>query len=150
MTTVCQPHFRVGCRLCRAAEEQAKNLRPTPNDELLETLELSLFANPKQAPSQPRATSEAAAVEISKSLSRKRRDVLLWFLRNHMEDGATDNELIAALVRQGWSANTPRARRVELTGKWLEEHGERDGSTVWRPTQQALDWYENHLRGAAA
>lgn len=109
---------------------------------------LALFENPKQAPAQPVATSEDAAAAISPKLSEKRRDVLLHICRERPK-GVTDNELIADLTAKGWNPNTPRARRVELyRGMWLDDAGERDGSTVWIPSVKAWEWFRGFDREA--
>lgn len=140
------------CTVCAPNTAQAIIRIPAPATG-------DLFATPAQAPAQPVNTSEAAAIEISRVLSDTRRKVLDYICAHHPK-GLTDNELIAALTTEGWSANTPRARRVELyRGGWLEEAGERDGSKVWRPSVQAWDrWrtmdrsaqgYASHMDGAA-
>ena len=109
---------------------------------------LDLFASPKQAPAQPVKTSEDAAAKVSPTLKHRRRDLLLWFL-THAMDGATDNEAIAALAEPDdaeWSRNGVRPRRIELyRAGWLEEAGERDGSTVWKPSQRAVDWINGRV-----
>lgn len=122
--------------------------KPKKRDE--GTQGLALFESPRQAPCQPVATSERAAEKVSETLPQRRRDLLLWMLRNRIH-GATDNELLNNLVPNGWSPNGVRPRRIELfRGGWLEEAGERAGSIVWRPSEKAMVWYETLLRGDAA
>jgi hypothetical protein len=129
---VVRKHDGGGCEHCP----------PPPAPEPVRCSEtLDIFATPKQAPAQPRPTSEAAAVEISKVLSAKRREVFVAICQHAARHrrGLTDNELIAHFTAQGWSANTPRARRVEVYRAGLiTEDGEKDGSTLWTPS--ALGW----------
>lgn len=89
------------------------------------------------------ATSEAAARRMDRKLAGKRLKVLKDVL---FIEGVTDNELVEAFTKKGWSPNTPRARRVELvTDGWLEDSGERrNGSIVWRPTAKAWAWWKEH------
>lgn len=112
---------------------------------------LDMFGSPSEAPAQRHSpTSVAAAEKIAPKLREKRRDVLTFICEQHPE-GVTDNELIADLVALGWSANTPRARRVELVqGKWLEQVGERDGCAVWAPSEDAWRWHDAVEKGRAA
>jgi hypothetical protein len=107
---------------------------------------LALFDAPATAPAQRHsATSLAAAESIAPALSQKRRDLLVWIIERRF-DGATDNELIADLVAEGWSPNTPRPRRVELVkGGWLEAIGEAEGSTVWAATAKAKEWHRESI-----
>ena len=57
-------------------------------------------------------TSRAAAESIAPVLGDRQLAVLRYFA-DHPE-GLTDESLIEHCVSLGWSANTPRARRVEL------------------------------------
>lgn len=100
------------------------------------------------------ATSKAAARALTpRKLSEKREAVLGYVMRvaDRSEPGPTstaywltDNELVQHMVEAfEWSANTPRARRIELVEDgFLEDSGERrNGSTVWRPTAKAWAWW---------
>lgn len=91
------------------------------------------------------ATSEAAARRLSSSgrLTGKRDRVLREIL-THWGGGLTDNELTAYMVEtHGWSVNTARPRRIELTrAGWLEDSGQRrNGGIVWIPTDAAWAWW---------
>lgn len=114
---------------------------------------VDLFAEPAEAPAQRHSpTSLAAAEKIQASLKAKRAEVALWFCETfaRRNEGGTDNELIAAFITRGWSANTPRARRVELAADgWLEAGGQRDGSTLWCPTDKLVAWSDAQKRRAA-
>jgi hypothetical protein len=132
-----QPHANGVCVACRPLDERPKPVEPDP-------LTLDMFATPKQAPAQARPTSEAAAVEISKVLSAKRRAVFVHICQT-MEGGrrgVSHNEMIRHFAGVGWSMNTPRARAVELARAGLiEETGESDGSTLWGPTRLGWNLY---------
>lgn len=119
------------------------------------TSDLPMFAEPAEAPAVRHSTTSVAAAEaIAPKLSETRRAVLRYIcetVEHSSPDGLTDNQVITALVAKGWSLNTPRARRVELVdGGWLQENGTVDGSTRWRPTQQAWAWWLAHVHGEAA
>ena len=76
-------------------------------------------------------TSKAAAKGMSRELGAKQTQV--WqFIRLHPE-GCTDNQIITHFVNCGWSINTPRARRCELTSKGLVKDSGRQhkGSVLW-------------------
>jgi hypothetical protein len=75
--------------------------------------------------------SKAAAERVSPTLGRRQAEVL-EYIAAHPE-GVTDNAIIGAMVARGYSANGPRARRVELTRRGLIiPCGVQDGSTLWR------------------
>ena len=97
-----------------------------------------LDAPTSEAPYQRHSpTSKAAAKGISKELGAKQTQV--WqFIRLHPE-GVTDNQIVTHFVNCGWSANTPRARRIELVAKGLVKDSGRQsrGSTVWVAAQAA-------------
>ena len=96
------------------------------------SISLRDFTAPYQAHSE---TSRAAAKEVSKELGYKQYQVLS-FIR--LQGGCTDNEIVTHFVNCGWSANTPRARRVELVARGLvvDSGRVRNKSTVWVLAQQ--------------
>ena len=57
-------------------------------------------------------TSRAAAESIAPTLGEKQLAVLRYFAEH--PEGLTDEALIEHCISLGWSANGPRARRVEL------------------------------------
>jgi hypothetical protein len=113
---------------------------------------------PESAPFQKHSpTSKAAARTISPKLSGLRLVMLKELRRLRLmrpigvdrdSFGMTDNELIAHFVGIGWNANTPRARRVDLTrGGYLEQMGTRGKSALWALTERALRWEEGQDGG---
>lgn len=141
---VVRKHDREGrCEECGYAPPTAEPVRDTDT--------LDMFGAPAQAPAQPVKTSEDAAAKVSPKLSQRRRDLLLYIMENH-PDGVTDNELLAELgPRDDWSVNGIRNRRIELyRSQLLEQDGERDGSMVWIPSEDAHRWYTAVRRGRAA
>lgn len=100
------------------------------------------------------ATSEAAAVQVTRKLAGKRLSVMWVVMRADAipgRAGFTDNELTAWMVQTyEWSPNTARPRRIELTRDgWLEDSGERRSSSiVWRPTQKAWEWWKQQQNGS--
>lgn len=137
---ICTGCLSYACR-CPAPEPESEAPCPSPID---------LFAEPADAPRQRHsATSTAAAEGVAPKLSQKRRDVLAWVCEHYGEGGVTDNVLIRDLAANGWSPNTPRARRVELVaGGWLEEAGVEEGCTLWRPTAKAWAWHRGEVAAA--
>jgi hypothetical protein len=103
-------------------------------------------------------TSKAAARAVSPKLAGKRQRLLEIMLFEAEQvsgrgSGFTDNELVRRMSgTYAWSANTPRARRVELEQSgWLEDSGERrNGSTVWRPTDKAWTWWREQQNGGGS
>jgi hypothetical protein len=115
------------------------------------------------------ATSQDAAEKVD--VKGQSEEVLLFILEE-MERPFTDNQLVAALVARGWSHNSPRARRVDLTdgpskrqpdgsyqrvpsrGGLLEAVGEvvedRRKVVQWDVSDQALRWHAAVRRGRAA
>lgn len=119
---------------------------------------LALFAEPALAPSVPVATSEAAAAEIAQHLAKRRKTVFVAFcqLCEANRTPATDNEVIAHLIAQGWSpsaaSNGTRNRRGEvqkpLRGEpLLAEAGVRDGCMTYRPTAHGWATYLDLCHG---
>ena len=91
-------------------------------------------------PYQPHSvTSRAAAIRERPFASKKRKAVYLY-IREAGPSGRTDNEIIRHFQNEGWSTNTPRARRIELVeaGRVVRvtdgkgEDLKRNNSTVWR------------------
>jgi hypothetical protein len=124
-----------------ARAAQALLLKPTCNGHPAETSP----ATAKAPHVRGSATSEAAARKMDRKLAGKREAVLRVFMvAGAVVPGLTDNDVLRTLTGRGWSANTPRARRVELvTDSWLEDSGERrNGSIVWRPTPKAWEWWK--------
>ncbi len=86
---------------------------------------------PRQAHSE---TSREAAEAFAPHLGRGQMAVLRWLAA---QDGArSDNQIITAMVAEGWSPNGPRARRVELVESGMVEAAGRVGkSTGWVVTE---------------
>ena len=83
------------------------------------------------------ATSMAAAQSVSLSAATK-REAVYQFIKSCGELGATDEEIINHFKHE-WSANTPRARRVELVagGSVIDSGHTRETAshrqaTIWR------------------
>jgi len=120
----------------------AAHYKPKKRDDGVDGL--GLFSQPAHVPAQPRATSEAAAVEISKSLPEKRRAVFVAICQHYetRRRGISHNGLIRHFADRGWSVNTPRARAIELYKAGLiEEDGEANGSTLWAPSPLGWEVY---------
>jgi hypothetical protein len=94
----------------------------------------------------PHVRGNQASLNAARSQSNARlvgkRLELLKVCCEHFPGGATDNQLIGFLVKDGWSQNGVRPRRVELSDAgWLEPAGTDGKSTIWKASQAALEWY---------
>lgn len=107
--------------------------RPAPDPDTLD-----LFATTPVAPMVGTAdheTSRAAADALDLAFLKGLRVEVYRAFVAAAPEGLTDVELegLAQFQDRGLGASTLRKRRSELfKGGYLEEHGRRDGCTVWR------------------